>query len=73
MANFKTLNKQLKAKYPDLDIEVVRGDGYVYFDGEDGLGKIDSIYIHPPTISTEDLLMICISSVESYLLENLGN
>jgi len=47
MANFSAVNKALKAAYPMLDIEAVRGNGYVYFDGEDGFNKIDSICVHP--------------------------
>ena len=63
MANFAAVNKALKAAYPALDIEVVRGDGYVYFGGDDGFDKIDSIFVHPTSISTADLTRIVIEAV----------
>jgi len=56
MANFRTVNAALARAFPDLDVSVVRGDGYVYFDGDDGYGKITSIYVHPPTVSTAMLI-----------------
>lgn len=34
MANMRVVNQYIKANFPDMDIEAVRGDGYVYFDGE---------------------------------------
>lgn len=45
MITIKRLNKEIKARYPDLDIELVQGEGYFYFDGDDGLDKIESIYV----------------------------
>jgi hypothetical protein len=63
MANFAAVNKALKAAYPALDIEAVRGAGYVYFDGDDGFDKINSIFVHPVNISTEDLTRFVIEAV----------
>tara|TARA_R110000868_G_scaffold406292_1_gene686566 strand:- start:521 stop:751 length:231 start_codon:yes stop_codon:yes gene_type:complete len=66
MANFKAVNKSLKAAYPLLDIEVVRGKGYVYFDGKDAFGKIESICCHPTSTSTEKLIHLAIQSVQIF-------
>jgi len=63
MANFAAVNKALKAAYPALDVEAVRGEGYVYFDGDDGFDKINSIFVHPVNISTEDLTRFVIEAV----------
>ena len=63
MANFAAVNKALKAAYPALDIAVVRGDGYVYFDGDDGFARINSIFVHPTCTSTVDLTRIVIEAV----------
>ena len=65
MANFAAVNKALKAAHPALNIEVVRGQGYVYFGGDDGFDKIDSIFVHPVSISTEDLTRIVIEAVSA--------
>ena len=63
MANFAAVNKALKAAYPLLDIEAVRGDGYVYFGGDDGFDKINSIFVHPTSTSTEDMIRLVIEAV----------
>ena len=63
MANFAAVNKALKAAYPLLDIEAVRGAGYVYFDGDDGFDKINSIFVHPTSTSTEDMIRLVIESI----------
>lgn len=63
MANFKKVNKEIKNTFPNLDIEVVRGNGYVYFDGVDGFDKVESIYTNPTTTETETLLKLCIESI----------
>ena len=70
MANFKQVNKAVKAKFPTLDIEVVRGVGYVYFDGEDGLGVVDSIMTHPTSTSTDDLIRLAIDAIETTASES---
>ena len=67
MANFAAVNKALKAAYPLLDIEAVRGQGYVYFGGNDGFDKIDSIFVHPTCTSTEDLTRLVIEAAEDLI------
>ena len=62
MANFKKVNKTIKTT-TGLDIEVVRGDGYVWFDGDDGFDKIESIYVNPVTTTTTDLVRICLEEI----------
>lgn len=64
MANFREVNKAVKAAYPDLKIEVVRGEGYVYFAGDDGFDKIESIPTHPVSTSTETLIRMCLEVIE---------
>ena len=65
MANFSKINILIKKQYPQLDIEVVRGVGYIYFSGNDGY-NIDSIMTHPVTTSTEDVLRMCLSEIDEY-------
>lgn len=67
MANFKQVNVEIKKAFPALDIEVVRGEGYVYFTGEDGYDTLESIYTHPVSTSTEDVIRLCIDEIESSL------
>lgn len=67
MANFAAVNRALKAAYPALDIEVVRGQGYVYFGGNDGFDKIDSIFVHPTCTSTADLTRLVIEAAEDLI------
>ena len=52
MANFNKLNQRCKREFPDLDIEIVRGEGYIYFAGKEG-ETISSIYIHPASVDTD--------------------
>ena len=68
MANFKTINKGIKEAFPNKDIEAVRGQGYIYFDGVDGFDKVDSIYVNPCSISTEDALKFCLENIEYSLV-----
>jgi hypothetical protein len=63
MANFLAVNKALKKAFPDLDIEAVRGSGYVYFDGNDGFDKVNSIYVHPSSINTSEMIQLVIEAV----------
>jgi hypothetical protein len=65
MANFRLLNKAIKEGYPALDIEAIRGHGYVYFQGNDGFDKIESIMAHPTSTSTEDMIWMAIDSIEA--------
>lgn len=64
MANFKMVNAQIKSKFPSLDIEVVRGDGYVYFDGKDGFDLIESIWSSPVSTSTEEMTRMAIENIQ---------
>lgn len=64
MANMKHVNQYIKANWPELDIEAVRGDGYVYFDGADGFDKVESIYVHAPSMSTNDLVDLCMENIQ---------
>lgn len=70
MANLKITNRKIKARFPDLDIEVVRGDGYIYFDGNDGFDKIPSIMVNPTTIDTDSLVVMCIDDITNYINTN---
>lgn len=62
MANFKEVNKAIAAN-TDLDIQARRGDGYVYFDGDDGWDKISSIYVHPVNTDTDVMIELCLRLV----------
>lgn len=73
MANFRDVNKAVSKRFPDLDIEVVRGDGYVYFAGNGKYHEIDSIYTNPTTTSTEDVTRMAIESIEYWQKENGGD
>lgn len=63
MANFAAVNRALRAAYPKLDIEAVRGESYVYFGGNDGLDKISSIYVHPSSIKTAEMIQIVLEAI----------
>jgi hypothetical protein len=63
MANMKHVNQYIKASYPTLDIEAVRGEGYVYFDGKDGFNKVESIYVHPVSADTSELADMCLQNI----------
>ena len=64
MANMTHVNQYIKANFPELDIKAVRGDGYVYFDGDDGFDKVESIYVNAPSISTVDLVDMCMEQIQ---------
>lgn len=64
MANFAAVNKAIKKAFPSLDITAVRFKGYVYFDGADGADKIESLYSHPTSTSTETMISLCIGCIE---------
>jgi hypothetical protein len=59
----------LKATFAKLDIKAVRGAGYVYFVGNDGFDKVNSIYVHPTSINTAEMIQIVIEAV-SYQQES---
>lgn len=63
MANIREVNKAIKSEFPALDIEVVRGEGYLYFDGDDGFDVVDSVYTHPTSTSTATAIRLCIASI----------
>lgn len=64
MANMAHVNQYIKANWPELDIKAIRGDGYVYFDGDDGFDKVESIYVHAPSLSTNDLVDLCMEQIQ---------
>tara|TARA_R110000787_G_C13154576_1_gene418919 strand:+ start:286 stop:495 length:210 start_codon:yes stop_codon:yes gene_type:complete len=64
MAIFKQVNQQIQAHYRTLDIELVRGDGYAYFVGNDGFDQIGSVYANPTTTSTEDMTRLALEAIE---------
>ena len=63
MANFAAVNKAIKKTFPTLDIQAVRFKGYVYFDGDDGFDKINSIYSHPTSTSTDTMIRLCLNEI----------
>ena len=65
MANMTAVNRAIRKQFPDLDIEAVRGDGYVYFGGDDGFYIISSIYAHPFVTPTADMIRMCIDSIKA--------
>lgn len=67
MANFQEVNKAVKSKYPNLDIEVVRGEGYIYFSGDDAFDKVQPIMAHPVSTSTEDVIRLVLDELEEAL------
>ena len=70
MANFKEVNKAIRTAFPTLDIEVVRGSGYVYFTGRDGFAKVDSVYTNPTTTSTTDMIRMVVENIEDSIPQN---
>lgn len=64
MANFRDVNRAIRARFPGLDIEVVRGDGYVYFAGDDGW-EIEMLCIYPHTTPTPDLIRHAIEHISA--------
>jgi len=63
MANFKQVNAAVSRAFPDLDIEVVRGEGYVYFAGEDGFDAVRSLMTHPVSTPTDVLINSCVAQI----------
>jgi hypothetical protein len=64
MANFKQVNAIIKAAFPAREIEAVRGEGYVYFDGKDGFDIVDSIWSAPASTSTEDMARMALENIK---------
>ena len=65
MARMAQVNKAIKAEFPELDIEMVKGRGYFYFSGSDGFGMVDSVFSHPSATSTEDAIVLAIDEIRS--------
>ena len=63
MANMVAVNSAIKKQFPDLDIEAVRGNGYVYFDGDDGFDVVATIYAHPPVTPTANMIRMCLDNI----------
>lgn len=70
MANFKEVNKAIKTMFPNLNIDIVRGDGYIYYDGDE-FDNIDSLYTHPVSTPTDDVIRLCVDDIEDYLINHL--
>lgn len=64
MANMREVNKAIKQRFPDLEIEAVRGDGYVYFVHSDKYDQLPSIYAHPPSTPTNEMIRLCVEQIE---------
>ena len=60
MANFRTVNRRI-VKH-GLKIEVVRGDGYIWFEG----AQIPSIYVHPVTTPTETVIELAQAEIDDF-------
>ena len=71
MANFKKVNAEIKA-ITGMDIEAVRGDSYVYFDGEDGFDKVTSIYANPVTTPTDEMTRFCLEAIHEVYFDLFG-
>lgn len=69
MANFKDVNKAIKAAHPSLDITAVRSSGYVYFTGAHG-ESMDSLYAHPTSTDTADMISLVLNDID-YSLSGL--
>jgi len=74
MANFKQVNKAIKKAFPDLAVEVVRGDGYVWFDMSATsieTEPVESIMVHGVSCNTKELTQLVIEHLEEYQNEIL--
>lgn len=71
MANFRKVNAEIKA-ITGMDIEAVRGEGYVYFDGKDGFDKIESIYANPVTTPTDEMTLFCIEAIHALIIHRVN-
>ena len=67
MANMREVNKAIKKHFADKDIEAVRGDGYIFFDGDDGFDKIQSIFSNPSTTSIPDMIRMVLDQISKDL------
>ncbi|HDS1721605.1 hypothetical protein NPS53_08845 [Pseudomonas putida] len=69
MANFKDVNKAIKKAFPALDIQAVRGNGYVFFDGDNGFDVVESVYSHPTGTSTETMIRLCLRNINDAITD----
>jgi hypothetical protein len=63
MANMRIVNQYIKTNFPTLKIGAVRGSGYVYFDGEDGFDKVESLMVCSTSVTTNDLVDMVIEQI----------
>lgn len=72
MANFKNVNRMLQkyfcARGEHLNIEVVSGEGYMYYVGP---VEIDSIMVHPLSISTQQLFEFAKQDIKAAMMKEL--
>ena len=68
MANMTHVNQYIKANFPELDIKAVRGDGYVYFDGDDGFDKVESLMVSSTSVDTDTLVDMVIEQIQDACL-----
>ena len=45
-ATLKKINENIKAKFPELDLQLWNGRGYFYFGGLDGFDQIESLMVY---------------------------
>lgn len=64
VANFRDVNRAIRARFPGLDIEAVRGAVYVYFAGDNAEGTA-SIYAHPVSTPTADMIRMAIEHINA--------
>ncbi len=64
MANMRIVNQYIKTNFPTLKIEAVRGDGYVYFDGEDGFDKVESLMVCSTSVDTSTLVDLVLEQIQ---------
>ena len=69
MANMRIVNQYIKTNFPTLKIEAVRGDGYVYFDGEDGFDKVESLMVCSTSVDTSTLVDLVLEQIQDVYLE----
>jgi len=68
MANFHRVNQKVKKAFPNLNIEVVRGEGYVYFSGDFAYEHhLESIMTHPVSTPTPTLIKMCMEEIYEVL------
>lgn len=64
MANMRHVNQYIKTNFPTLDIEAVRGNGYVYFDGKDGFDKVESLMVCSTSVDTSTLVDLVLEQIQ---------